>query len=67
MKKVFAGFLLGIMVTSLLTIVGFSSNQVIGIYIDGTKILPDVSPQIIDGRVMVPARFIAEPLGAIVE
>ena len=41
-----------------------ATNPVIRIFINGQEITPDVLPQNINGRVMVPARFIVEPLGA---
>jgi hypothetical protein len=44
-----------------------ATPQVIKLVINGKEIHPDVAPQIINGRVMVPARFVAEPLGATVE
>lgn len=37
--------------------------QDISIVVDGTTRTPDVAPQIIDGRTMVPVRFIAELFG----
>ncbi len=40
--------------------------QGIRIFIDGQEVHPDVPAQSVGGRVMVPARFIAEPLGATV-
>jgi hypothetical protein len=39
----------------------------IAIFVDGVDVKSDVAPQAIGGRVMVPARFVAEPLGATVE
>ena len=65
MKKFIAGLVIGVLLTS--TGIGLASQDVIRIFIDGQEVVPDVPPQIIDGRVMVPARFIAEPLGAAVE
>ena len=65
MKKFIAGLVIGVLLTS--TGIGLASQDVIRIFIDGQEVVPDVPPQIIDGRVMVPARFIAEPLGATVE
>ncbi|MHB0886276.1 MAG: copper amine oxidase N-terminal domain-containing protein, partial [Bacillota bacterium] len=38
----------------------------IRIFIDGQEVHPDVPAQAIGGHVMVPARFVAEPLGATV-
>jgi hypothetical protein len=39
----------------------------IKIYVDGKQVVSDVQPRIIDGRTMVPIRFVAEALGAKVE
>ncbi len=39
-------------------------GQDVRLFINGQEIRPDVPPRIVDGRVMVPARFVAEPLGA---
>jgi len=39
----------------------------IRLFVAGKEITPDVPPQIIDGRAMVPVRFVAEALGADVE
>ncbi len=41
-----------------------NNNSDVKIFIDGKEIKPDVAPRSINGRIMVPARFIAEPLGA---
>lgn len=40
-----------------------ASAQNISIMVDGEVKIPDVAPQIIDGRTMVPVRFIAELFG----
>jgi len=40
-----------------------SAEQLIKIYIDGEEIETDVQPFIVDGRTMVPVRFISEGLG----
>ena len=58
------GILIGLFIST--SVVVFAANQ-IKIVIDGKEIKPDVPTQIINGRVMVPARFIAEPLGAKVD
>lgn len=42
-------------------------NNPIKLIINGQQIQCDVPPQNINGRVLVPARFVAEPLGAKVE
>lgn len=65
MKKFLAGLIVGlIMATAALASAAPATTKLI---VNGTEIRPDVPPQIINGRVMVPARFIAEPLGATVE
>lgn len=64
MKKFLAGLVVGLVVA---TFSISAANENISLIVDGEKINPDVPPQIIDGRTMVPARFIAEPLGAEVE
>lgn len=43
--------------------VTLASNQ-IRLVINGQEIKPDVSPQLINGRIMVPLRWVAEALGA---
>lgn len=40
---------------------------IIQVVVDGRALQMDVNPVVIDGRVMIPARFIAEALGATVE
>jgi len=68
MKHFLSGFATCALICSLL-FVGSSAiaNSPISLIIDGQNIQCDVPPQIINGRVMVPARFVAEPLGARVE
>jgi len=46
--------------------VSFAANPV-KLVVDGREIACDVPPQIVDGRVMVPVRFVAEALGCKVE
>ncbi len=41
-------------------------SPAITVFVDGVEVKMDVAPQAIGGRVMVPARFVAEPLGATV-
>ena len=41
-----------------------SAEQNVSIIMNGQKVYPDVPPQIIDGRTMVPLRFISELFGA---
>lgn len=38
--------------------------SVVRIFVDGREIVPDVSAQIIEGRTMVPIRFVAEAMNA---
>ena len=68
MKHFLSGFATCAVICSLIFI---SSSAIAGspikLFIDGEIIQCDVPPQIINGRVMVPARFVAEPLGARVE
>ena len=64
MKKFIAGLVIGLLLAT--AEVGFAANETIRIFVNGQEVVADVSPQIINGRVMVPARFIAEPLGATV-
>ena len=53
-----------IMTMCMVFCVGVSASaQDISIVVDGTTKIPDVAPQIIDGRTMVPVRFIAELFG----
>ncbi|HSW63103.1 MAG TPA: copper amine oxidase N-terminal domain-containing protein [Dissulfurispiraceae bacterium] len=65
MKKFVAGVIIGI----LLCYAGLAvaSSPQIRLIINGQEINTDVPPQLIDGRVLVPARFVAEPLGAQVQ
>ncbi|MHB8308797.1 MAG: copper amine oxidase N-terminal domain-containing protein [Candidatus Desulforudaceae bacterium] len=48
------------------TTLAYAAPATIKLIVNGQEIQPDVPPQMINGRVMVPARFIAEPLGATV-
>lgn len=65
MKKFVAGLVIGLLIAT--AGVGLAANETIRLFVNGQEVVPDVPPVIIDGRVMVPARFIAEPLGATVE
>ncbi|KKM09694.1 hypothetical protein SY88_17255 [Clostridiales bacterium PH28_bin88] len=44
-----------------------ASTSVIAIKINGSAVTPDVAPQLVNGRVLVPLRFIAEAFGHRVE
>jgi len=67
MKKMASAFLIFALVTAFAFPVVLQANPSIAVTIDGTQVQFDVSPQIIDGRTMVPMRAIFEALGATVE
>ncbi len=68
MKKFISGFLCCAVLCSICIFASNSlANQPIYLVIDHNTIQCDVPPQIINGRVMVPARYVAEALGAEVE
>jgi len=52
-----------ILLTVALVSMAFAANP-IRLYVNGQEINPDVPPQIINGRTMVPVRWVAEALGA---
>ena len=64
MKK----FSLGVITGLLIGLLAFTTFAVAGdnikLIINGKEIACDVAPQVINGRTMVPARFVAEGLGA---
>lgn len=62
MKKTLITFLAISLIVCIATIAGASER--IRIVVNGNEIVPDVPPQVIDGRTMVPARYVAEALGA---
>ena len=65
MKKFFAGLLTGLILTT--TTFAFAADP-IKLIVNGQEIaFPDAPPQIINGRTMVPARPLAEALGAKVD
>jgi hypothetical protein len=64
MKKFVVGLVIGFL---LATAIGVTASSNIRLVINGNEVVTDVPPQLIDGRVMVPARFVAESLGATVE
>ncbi len=67
MKSKVAYLLTGILIGSLLFgSVAVFADQTIKLIVNGQVINSDVSPQIIDGRTMIPARALAEALGATV-
>jgi len=63
-KKFLAGIVIGFLLATVMTVSAVSPIKLI---INGAKITADPAPQMFDGRVFVPARFVAEPLGATVE
>ncbi len=65
MKKFFIGFFLGVFLC--FTGLAAAAQDPIKLIVNGREIQCDVPPQLINGRVLVPARFVAEPLGARVE
>lgn len=64
-RNVFAVFIVAVLVCAL----GAAAwaTEPVKLVVNGQEIKPDVSPQIIGGRTMVPVRWIAEALGANVE
>jgi len=65
MKRFIIGLVIGFL---LATAVGVTASpNIIKIVVNGKEIKTDVDPIIHNNRVMVPARFIAEPLGATVK
>lgn len=64
MKYQICGIVLGLVLS--ITAVAAADNS-ISMVVNGQKINCDVPPQIINGRTLVPARFIAEALGATVD
>lgn len=57
----FVSLLIGLLMTT--TTIAFADTP-IKLIVNGKEIYSDVPPQIIDGRIMVPVRFVAESLGA---
>lgn len=66
MKKFSLGLIVGLII-GVLSVGMATAATNIKLIINGREIKMDVQPQMVDGRVLVPARFIAEPLGATVE
>ena len=65
MKKFIAGLLMGFLLT--FSVAAYAAGD-IRLVINGKDITDtmDVKPQVIDGRTMVPAKYVAEALGATV-
>lgn len=62
MKKY--AFLTVLVAVFLLGVCGAALADNVSIVINGTRMTPDVPPQIIDGRTLVPLRFVSQALGA---
>jgi len=62
LKKVLIGFLL--LLFALLTSSLTEAAELVKIRVNGTVIMPDVAPVVVEGRTLVPVRFVAEALGA---
>lgn len=67
MRKFSLGVIFGLIVGLMLSFTIATASPAIKLIINGEEIKTDTPPQMINGRVMVPARFVAEPLGATVE
>jgi hypothetical protein len=63
MKRFISGIVVGVFLTA--TTLVFASSPV-KLLVNGQEVYSDVPPQIIDGRTMIPARPLAEALGAAV-
>lgn len=64
----FTGILLGLIAGLILATTTFAlAEQPIKLIVNGKEIQSDVPPQVINGRTMVPVRFIVEAMGAKVE
>jgi len=66
-KNKISYLLIGLLIGCLFPIQSLFADQPIKLIINGQQIQCDVPPQNINGRVMVPARFVAENLGATVD
>lgn len=65
MKKFWYGLLAGVFVGFLFASAGLGlAAQPIRLVVNGREVKTDVPPQVVNGRVLVPLRFIAEALGA---
>ncbi|MFZ5645828.1 MAG: copper amine oxidase N-terminal domain-containing protein [Bacillota bacterium] len=64
MKRKIIMFLCLVLVATLFYSIGAYAGSPIKIVVNGKQLQPDVAPQVIDGRTMVPIRFVAEALGA---
>ncbi|NGP45572.1 copper amine oxidase N-terminal domain-containing protein [Bacillaceae bacterium SIJ1] len=66
-KPVLAASAFSVFILTITTVSVVSSNANIGLIVDGKEVTPDVTPQIIDGRVMVPVRWVSEAFDTEVE
>lgn len=64
MKKFLAGLITGAVLASAVSV---GAVEQVRLIVNGREVVSDVPPQIIDGRTMVPAKPLAEALGAKVE
>lgn len=66
MKRFSSGLICGILITLLMSsLVAFADDAGgMKLIVDGQEIQCDVPPMVVDGRVMVPLRFVADALGA---
>lgn len=64
MKKFICGLLIGLLLS--LPLATFASGQALRLVVNGQDITAEAQPVIIDGRTLVPARALAEKLGATV-
>ena len=64
MKRFFVGVMVGFLLATSITVFAAVPIKLI---VNGQEITCDIPPQIIGGRTLVPARYVAEPLGATVE
>lgn len=68
MRKFSAGLIIGLLVGLMMATASIAiAGQAIKLIVNGQEINCDVPPQNINGRVLVPARYVAEALGASVE
>src|SRR5690625_3729292 len=52
------------LVVSMFASVAVAADRTIGLVVDGEQLQPDVPPQMIDNRTLVPVRWVSEALGA---
>jgi hypothetical protein len=65
MKKFLSGLILGLVLAT--TLSAAAGSDAIKLIVNGKEIYTDVPPQVINGRTMIPARPLAEALGATAE